>query len=124
MASMSKIDREDLIITSLMGRFAAHHLYKLKDDFWFNLDFYKNWVNQSNGDIDIHDSDGNLVKFPPEYPRFSTHESDSDPVDRLRWTRYFDPIPINNVYTLESKYLDVPHWKNLIYVVGYKKSDF
>ena len=124
MASMSKLDREDLIITSLMGRFAAHHLYKLKDDFWFNLDFYKSWVNQSNGDIDIHDSEGNLVKFPPEYPRFSTHESDSDPVDRLRWTRYFDPIPINNVYTLESKYLDVPHWKNLIYVVGYKKSDF
>ena len=121
MCDMSPVDREDLIITSLMGRFAAHHLYKLRDRFWFDSSFYKEWVNQSNGESDLRDENDELINYPPEYPRLSSHESDDEAVDGHRWVRYFDENPINNVYTLESRYLDVPYWKNLIYIVGYRR---
>ena len=119
MAAMSKIDREELIVTSLMGRFAAHHLYKLRDEFW-DKEFYRRWINSGSTDEDIENKDGLKVVYPPAYPKVDVDETADTPADTLRWIRYFDPQPINNVYTLESRYLDTANWQDRIFIVGFE----
>ena len=121
MAQLSRQERIDMICSSLMGRFAAHHLYKLRDEFWDEeLDLFHKWrASRDMSDDEILNSDGDVISYPPSYPA-KIDDDESTPLDMSRWLRYFDPTPINNIYTMDQKYLNTREWQQRIYIIGYE----
>lgn len=132
MMSLNQMDRMDMIYSALMSRFAAHHLYKLKDKFWENRDgIFEKWLStRINHNVDLFDDDNPdyALIYPPTHSKFDKDNpmTDEDSEDMKEWQRYFDSIPVNNIYTLDEKYTKGPcgyDWLQMIYIVGFRMKD-